>query len=232
MIQFRRRPIGETLIDEICMKARSGQSCVVLGPRYGGKRHVLRSVRDTLIRSLGSLLIYSDSPNNLAQSHDIWLDGVQCAEIGLSIELADRFFEEFKKPVNLMLANVDSLAHCEARKLLSEVQSRVEARRLVAILAGECNLRDLVRLKKLLREKFQQALALVRNHPAAGEVSDNHGAKCTKSCGAQKNSEKYLCPAGFWGLSKVLEWQSFRQESARNLKKSDYLLQALRLANR
>jgi hypothetical protein len=48
---------------------------------------------------------------------------------------------------------------------------------------------------------------------------------CRKNCGAIKNCKKYICPLGFWGLSKVLEWQSYRPASARELEGADYKLQ-------
>ncbi len=55
---------------------------------------------------------------------------------------------------------------------------------------------------------------------------------CGKACGALKDSDKYLCPLGFWGLSKVLEWQTFRPEDTRQLGAYDYKLEEAALASR
>jgi hypothetical protein len=55
---------------------------------------------------------------------------------------------------------------------------------------------------------------------------------CGDKCGAVENSQKYICPLGFWGMSKVLEWQSYRPESARTLKGNDYKLQNAAVAKR
>ncbi len=49
------------------------------------------------------------------------------------------------------------------------------------------------------------------------------GGRC-KRCSAVKDSAKYLCPLSFWGLSRVLEWQIFRDEAARKLGGSDFEL--------
>ena len=55
---------------------------------------------------------------------------------------------------------------------------------------------------------------------------------CGKSCGALKDPDKYLCPLGFWGLSKVLEWQTFRPEATRELSAYDYKLEESALTSR
>ena len=42
MIQFRRRQVGQSLIEELLIRAKSSQSSVLFGPRYSGKRHLAR----------------------------------------------------------------------------------------------------------------------------------------------------------------------------------------------
>jgi hypothetical protein len=56
--------------------------------------------------------------------------------------------------------------------------------------------------------------------------------KCSENCSARKNPEKYLCPFAFWGMSKILEWHSFRPQSAGELQNNDYALQQERIALR
>jgi hypothetical protein len=49
--------------------------------------------------------------------------------------------------------------------------------------------------------------------------------KCPSQCSARKNSSRYVCPLGFWGLTRVLEWHTFRRDAARQLGNSDFALQ-------
>ncbi|MDR3703144.1 MAG: hypothetical protein P4L56_26095 [Candidatus Sulfopaludibacter sp.] len=49
--------------------------------------------------------------------------------------------------------------------------------------------------------------------------------KCSDRCSARRNSSRYVCPLGFWGLTRVLEWHTFRRDAARQLGNSDFALQ-------
>ena len=58
-------------------------------------------------------------------------------------------------------------------------------------------------------------------------------ALATGACGDQcRNSNKYVCPLGFWGLTRVLEWHTYRPQAARELRSSDFAIQDNRNARR
>ncbi|HYP06324.1 MAG TPA: hypothetical protein VER03_08800, partial [Bryobacteraceae bacterium] len=65
----------------------------------------------------------------------------------------------------------------------------------------------------------------------AAEKSLSAG-KCGAACAARNQSSRYICPLGFWGVSRVLEWHNYRSQHARELKSHDYALQQEKLARR
>jgi hypothetical protein len=56
--------------------------------------------------------------------------------------------------------------------------------------------------------------------------------KCPAQCAAHQNSNSHICPLGFWGLTRVLEWHTYRPQTARQLGNSDFALQNDRNAAR
>jgi hypothetical protein len=56
--------------------------------------------------------------------------------------------------------------------------------------------------------------------------------ECSNGCSTRGNQNRYVCPLGFWGISRVLEWHIFRPQASRQLGNFDYALQQERLAQR
>ena len=55
--------------------------------------------------------------------------------------------------------------------------------------------------------------------------------QCSCSCG-RKDQSSYVCPMGFWGINRVLEWHVYRPAWAKELGNRDYALQEDKIANR
>lgn len=53
--------------------------------------------------------------------------------------------------------------------------------------------------------------------------------KCGSDCPKTAN---YICPLGFWGMSRVIEWHLYRPAAARDLQGRDYALQQEKIAQR
>jgi hypothetical protein len=56
--------------------------------------------------------------------------------------------------------------------------------------------------------------------------------ECAKACTEGANGARYVCPLGFWGLTRVLEWHIYRPQAARELQNHDYALQQEKLGRR
>ena len=56
--------------------------------------------------------------------------------------------------------------------------------------------------------------------------------KCSEACRFRANAKQYVCPLGFWGLNRVLEWHVYRPEARRELLHADYALQVGKIAQR
>jgi hypothetical protein len=56
--------------------------------------------------------------------------------------------------------------------------------------------------------------------------------ECAKDCSDGKHGGRYICPLGFWGLTRVLEWHVYRPQAARELQNYDYALQQEKLGKR
>lgn len=53
--------------------------------------------------------------------------------------------------------------------------------------------------------------------------------RCSSSC---LRTHARVCPLGFWGLSKVIEWHVYRQQARRELNAADFAIQQARVAQR
>lgn len=56
--------------------------------------------------------------------------------------------------------------------------------------------------------------------------------ECPAVCPGRKDQGSYVCPLGFWGISRVLEWHVYRPSSARQLGNHDFALQEEKIASR
>jgi hypothetical protein len=55
---------------------------------------------------------------------------------------------------------------------------------------------------------------------------------CASDCAGRANPNQYVCPAGFWGINRVLEWHVYRPEARRELAYADFALQRELIAQR
>jgi signal transduction histidine kinase len=142
-MNFRRCTIGGSLFDELRESIGRGDSAVLLAPRYGGKRHVLRKLAASLgLPQPGGLFVRAivAFPSNSG----VELTPGETSGANALISYVDRYYEASKKPFVLLVAGIEEMPHDEARTFLAQVRVRVSDRRLVAVLAGETNLRELV----------------------------------------------------------------------------------------
>ena len=74
-----------------------------------------------------------------------------------------------------------------------------------------------------------------RPSPAKEAVLCPSAAKALSNgvCGIQcRANNRYVCPLGFWGMTKVLEWHTYRPQAARELSNSDFAIQDNRNSRR
>ena len=71
MLAFKHREVGKAFFSEICDNLEKGESCVLLGPRYSGRRHSVRAVQEQLPKgrliSVRVNVRFSDPPSSLDQ---------------------------------------------------------------------------------------------------------------------------------------------------------------------
>jgi len=156
MAPFHYRPIGQKLFAELTETIQRGESVVLLGARYGGKRYTIDRLHALLQQStaapLVKLRLLTEPPlRNRRQLHELILAAVRQADPGSDPNLTAA--EDILAPIDslpeperpiLLASNVDGIAHHLARSFLQSVRNRVESKRLVAVLTGESNFRGLV----------------------------------------------------------------------------------------
>lgn len=157
MTSFVYRPIGQELIHELHRKVLSGQSAVLLGPRYGGKRYVMDRVRTLLVESgispLMDVRLFTETPlckprqvaelllKSARGATGLGADGLPTDD---PFELLRLLAGRTRKPLYLFAANVDGMSHHLARRFLQEVRMLDGAGHLVAVMSGENDFRELV----------------------------------------------------------------------------------------
>jgi len=158
MIPFHYRRIGPEFLAELSDTVAAGQSAVLLGPHYVGKRYVLAQLeKNCRKRPLAPIVkVFVPSAQRLTTMAGLGAllrKAVQEADAASVMpeppetdpfRPLDEFSARCGRPVVLLAANVDRMAHHVARRFLQEVRSRVEARNLIAVLTGEYDFRDLV----------------------------------------------------------------------------------------
>ena len=158
MMPFHYSRISQAFIKELAERVLGGESVVLLGPRYGGKRYTMSHLRallqDAGVAPLVQMKLLRETPVTTEQEAvELMMQAI--ADAGLNsghtehasddlFEPIDRLSSESGKPVILLAANVDGMAHHVARCFLEGVRTRVESGRLVAVLSGEDDFRDLV----------------------------------------------------------------------------------------
>lgn len=164
MFSFGYNLINRKFIRDLGELVSRGESIVLLGARYTGKREVMSRLRMDLLKEepetiLITLKLRHMSPITSHQELSRLIEGeVEREALKKEIELPDgmsywdesffdpidRLHSAVKKPVVLLASNVDSLGHYLARQFLKGVRTRVEAGSLIVVLSGEEDLRDLV----------------------------------------------------------------------------------------
>jgi len=158
MMPFQYKRISKSFIEELSDRVQIGESAVLLGPRYGGKRHVMFRVRSLLKTTESNPIVQirflAESPVATAQQA-MSLISAAVTNAGFNLQRSedsgenlfqsiDELYDQTKCPIVLFAANIDSLAHHLARRFLQGIRKRVESGEIVAILSGEDDLRDLV----------------------------------------------------------------------------------------
>ncbi len=166
MISFRYNLINEPLIREVVgLVLDHGESVIVLGPRYGGKKHFITRVRQGLEKAGVAPLVQIDLPRqemimtadrlfeliaqavNQAAGEDILAllgDETECPIETQLFSPLDKLAQLAERPVVMTVPHVDGMAHSLARLLLQAIRPRVQAGRIIAVLGGETDFRELV----------------------------------------------------------------------------------------
>lgn len=152
MVRFHTRLIGASLVDELKVCVARGDSAILLGPRYSGKRFLLQRLLERLLQDhLGPVvsvrLLNGSDVSHLDQiPYEVMTDsGAEVDQaIGNPIDRAASLHRKCGKPIILTVSNVDALPHHLARIFLERLRARVEGREVVAVLSGELDFRNLV----------------------------------------------------------------------------------------
>lgn len=156
-IPFQYTSVSTDFINRLCGLALGGDSIILLSARYGGKRYVMKRIRHYLSQAKAGPVVsikYLHEPlvSTEPRAKELIKEAVLEAQPGLPIdEGGDDFLGAIDQlnchtgqTVFLMAANVDGMAHHLARRFLQGVRRRVADRRLVVVLSGEDDFRDLV----------------------------------------------------------------------------------------
>jgi len=165
MIPFRYARISQNFIDDLNEITQSGESAVLLGPRYVGKRYVIHHLRRLWaaqsVSPVVALQFMSEaSICTTAQLREIISMAV--AEVAPELVLPGRrqqdplapirlLAERTRRPVYMTAANIDGMAHHLARSFLQGVRKLVEGEegkggdaKIVAVMSGEDVFHELV----------------------------------------------------------------------------------------
>ena|GEM_PF-946751 len=156
MEAYNYRHVDEQLIHELHDALLTAKSVVLLGPRYGGKRHAMDRLPPLLrasgIEPIVRLRLRSDTP--ICTTVDMGklirqavIESDDNGEYPVSedpFEPLKKLVLRKKKPAILLAANVDGMSHHLARRFIQEIRTLVEARELVVIMSAESDFRELV----------------------------------------------------------------------------------------
>jgi signal transduction histidine kinase/GAF domain-containing protein len=153
---FRYSRINEQLIAKLTDAALRGGSIILIAPRFGGKRPVMARLWRELKahdRTVVVLKLFQQEADltetelvekTLAAIRNVAPDFKPAADRLNFEEVMDRLWEHLKRPVYLSASNVDSMPNTLARVFLQSIQTLVQEGKVVAILSGEHDLRELV----------------------------------------------------------------------------------------
>ncbi|MDX2042769.1 MAG: ATP-binding protein [Acidobacteriota bacterium] len=152
---MRYTQVSQQLIEELANLVMKGQSITLFAPRYGGKRHVMKRVRERLeelgqtdivrLKLLGEtpLLIEQELKKKLLQ--EIRNAGIEVpGHVDDPFEAIEVHSKVTGKRVILLISNIDAIAHNLTRQLLEHFRSLVQKERLAVVLSGESDFVELV----------------------------------------------------------------------------------------
>jgi two-component sensor histidine kinase/PAS domain-containing protein len=159
MFLFNYERISAAFIEQLGEGVLSGESAVLLGPRYNGKRHVLYCLNRLLegheVAPVVEARFLDEAPIYTAgRIYEILREAV--ARVAPDLPLSRQgtgnemlsplqiLAERVGKPVTLLASNVDGVAHHLARTLLEGVRPLVEEGKLVVVMSGEDDFQELV----------------------------------------------------------------------------------------
>jgi signal transduction histidine kinase/PAS domain-containing protein len=141
MTSFKRMKVGQSLLSTLATAVNDRrESCVILGPRFGGMRYTMRRLCDGLkLRSSAPLIFCNVERDEDGSSQELIddrrVDVLQ--ELQAAMKADDR-------PVTLMISNLDTLPEARGRTILKKLRTLVVKGRAVVVLSGKRDLRDLV----------------------------------------------------------------------------------------
>ncbi len=152
---MRYTQVSQQLIEELANLVMKGQSITLLAPRYGGKRHVMKRVRERLEElgqtSIVRLKLLGEKPLLIEQElKEKLLQEIRNAGIEVPGRVDDPFdaieahAKATGKRVILLVSNIDAIAHNLTRRLLEHFRSLVQKERLTVVLSGESDFVELV----------------------------------------------------------------------------------------
>lgn len=143
--------ISEALIQSLEESASAGSSALLVGPRYAGKRGILEDLESHLRTQHKSMPVcrVDLSNSDVKTESDLCqiLLGKMLPRLQASVSSSDRIdglFERLPERMVLLASNVDAIAQPVAQQLLRAIESSVEGNKLVAILSGEGDVRELL----------------------------------------------------------------------------------------
>ena len=153
---FEYSRVDEALIRNIAVNVQRGENSVLLGPPCGGKRFAMRVLADRLKQNNTFPMIdiefsrdrlfltMSDVENEVRESLRRELGGEVGAANGGLYDLVEAACSETGKKVVLLTRNVDAVSHGLARQYLEQIRTLVQERKIVVVMSGDFDLRELV----------------------------------------------------------------------------------------
>lgn len=148
MSQFSYEEITDSFVERLLGTVSDAQSTVLIGPRYGGKRHVLFELRKLLkqqqITPVVAVQFLDQNPLQTEQEvRDRITEAVLAAEPEL--KLTDGHITEPIKdlarhravPAIVLASNVDGMAHHLARRFLEGIRTLVDGGQAIVVMSGE-----------------------------------------------------------------------------------------------
>lgn len=154
--QFSYEDITNSFIEGLVETVLRAESTVLIGPRYGGKRHVLFVLRTLLdqqgVGPLVAIQFLDQTPLQTEQEvRDRINEAVLAVDPDLDLAVDGHISDPIKQlaekrgvPVILIASNVDGMALHLARRFLEGVRTLVDAQQAIAVLSGENDFHELV----------------------------------------------------------------------------------------